>query len=51
LSAPSYTRPPEFRGFTVPEILLSGDHARIAKWRDAESKRLTELRNRASVER
>jgi tRNA (guanine37-N1)-methyltransferase len=51
LSAPSYTRPPEFRGFTVPEILLSGDHARIAKWREAESKRLTELRNRASVER
>jgi tRNA (guanine37-N1)-methyltransferase len=37
ISAPSYTRPPEFRGHAVPEILLSGDHARIAKWkRDQE---------------
>jgi tRNA (guanine37-N1)-methyltransferase len=42
LSAPSYTRPPEFRGHTVPEVLLSGDHARIAEWRKSESKRLTE---------
>lgn len=33
ISAPSYTRPPEFRGFAVPEVLLSGDHARIARWR------------------
>lgn len=33
ISAPSYTRPPEFRGFTVPDVLLSGDHARIARWR------------------
>src|SRR5881275_259699 len=31
LSAPSYTRPPEFRGHSVPEILLSGDHAKIEK--------------------
>ena len=44
ISAPSYTRPPEFRGHTVPEVLLSGDHARIAKWRDDEGKRLTEER-------
>jgi len=29
ISAPSYTRPPEFRGFEVPEVLLSGDHAKI----------------------
>lgn len=37
ISAPSYTRPPEFRGHAVPEILLSGDHAKIAKWkRDQE---------------
>lgn len=37
ISAPSYTRPPEFRGHAVPEVLLSGDHARIAKWkRDSE---------------
>jgi tRNA (guanine37-N1)-methyltransferase len=48
LSAPSYTRPPDFRGYTVPEILLSGDHARIAKWRDEESARLTRERDEAS---
>ena len=41
ISAPSYTRPPEFRGLTVPEVLLSGDHARIAKWREEEGARLT----------
>jgi len=33
LEGPSYTRPPEWRGLQVPEILLSGDHARIAAWR------------------
>ena len=33
LEYPHYTRPPEFRGWGVPEILLSGDHARIARWR------------------
>ena len=41
LSAPSYTRPPEFRGHTVPEILLSGDHKKIAEWRESEGERLT----------
>ena len=30
---PQYTRPPEFRGWTVPDVLLSGDHARIDAWR------------------
>jgi len=45
LSAPSYTRPPEFRGHSVPEVLLSGDHARIAKWREEEGVRLTKLRD------
>jgi tRNA (guanine37-N1)-methyltransferase len=44
LSAPSYTRPPEYRGFTVPEVLLSGDHKRIAEWRRSESERLTRER-------
>jgi tRNA (guanine37-N1)-methyltransferase len=44
LSAPSYTRPPVFRGFAVPEVLLSGDHARIAAWRRAEADRLTQER-------
>jgi tRNA (guanine37-N1)-methyltransferase len=33
LEYPHYTRPPEFRGHSVPETLLSGDHARIARWR------------------
>ena len=33
LEYPHYTRPPEFRGWTVPEVLLSGDHARIDAWR------------------
>ena len=44
LSAPSYTRPPIFRGFAVPDVLLSGDHARIAEWRRAEAMRLTTQR-------
>src|SRR5207344_2005773 len=30
---PHYTRPPEFRGETVPDVLISGDHGKIAKWR------------------
>ncbi len=33
LEYPQYTRPAEFRGWTVPEVLRSGDHARIARWR------------------
>jgi tRNA (guanine37-N1)-methyltransferase len=33
LEGPSYTRPPSWRGFDVPEVLLSGDHAKIAAWR------------------
>ena len=45
ISAPSYTRPPEYRGFKVPEVLLSGDHRRIAEWRAAESARLTRERS------
>ncbi len=37
LEHPHYTRPPEFRGERVPEALLSGDHARIEKWRREQS--------------
>ena len=48
LSAPSYTRPPEFRGHAVPEVLLSGDHAKIAKWREEEGMRLTKARQNDS---
>ena len=39
ISAPSYTRPPVFRGHAVPEVLLSGDHAKIAKWRQDQERR------------
>jgi tRNA (guanine37-N1)-methyltransferase len=44
ISAPSYTRPPLYRGFAVPEVLLSGDHKRIAEWRQAEGRRRTTSR-------
>lgn len=37
LEYPQYTRPPEYRGLTVPEVLLSGHHARIAEWRRQQS--------------
>jgi tRNA (guanine37-N1)-methyltransferase len=37
LEYPHYTRPAEFRGWSVPEILLSGDHGRIARWRREQS--------------
>jgi len=41
LEAPQYTRPEDFRGHKVPETLLSGDHARIAKWRASASLEIT----------
>lgn len=41
ISAPSYTRPPSYRGHTVPGVLLSGDHKRIDAWRHAEGERLS----------
>ena len=44
LSPPSYTRPPEYRGHEVPEVLRSGDHAQIEAWRAAESDRMTNER-------
>lgn len=44
ISAPSYTRPAEYRGLRVPEVLRSGDHKRIREWRRTESERLTEER-------
>lgn len=43
LEYPQYTRPREFRGMSVPEILLSGDHAKIKKWRHNESLKKTFL--------
>jgi tRNA (guanine37-N1)-methyltransferase len=44
LEYPHYTRPPDFRGWTVPEVLLSGDHARIERWRHEQALRRTFLR-------
>jgi tRNA (guanine37-N1)-methyltransferase len=41
LEFPQYTRPPEFRGHSVPEVLLSGDHQKIARWRSEQSERRT----------
>ena len=40
ISAPSYTRPPEYRGHSVPEVLRSGDHAKIERWRSEQAQRL-----------
>lgn len=44
LEYPQYTRPAEFRGMKVPDVLLSGNHAEIEKWRAAESERRTRER-------
>lgn len=44
LSPPSYTRPATYREMAVPDILLSGDHAKIEAWRQAEAERLTQER-------
>jgi tRNA (guanine37-N1)-methyltransferase len=41
LDAPYYTRPAEYRGWIIPDVLRSGNHAEIAKWRRAESLRRT----------
>jgi tRNA (guanine37-N1)-methyltransferase len=41
LEAPQYTRPAEFRGWNVPDVLLSGNHAEIAAWRKAHALRRT----------
>jgi tRNA (guanine37-N1)-methyltransferase len=44
LEYPQYTRPPVFEGEPIPEVLLSGDHAKIAAWRRAEAERITQER-------
>ena len=44
LEYPQYTRPPDFRGATVPEVLQGGDHARIARWRRWHQLQLTRAR-------
>ncbi len=44
LEEPQYTRPAEFRGWRVPEVLLSGDHGRIAEWRERQRRARTSER-------
>lgn len=51
LEGPQYTRPPEFEGRKVPAVLVSGDHASIAKWRRAEAIRRTAERRPDLIER
>lgn len=51
LGAPSYTRPAEFRGMRVPEVLLSGNHRDIAAWRRQEQERRTAERRGDKIQR
>ncbi|MNC95078.1 tRNA (guanine-N(1)-)-methyltransferase [compost metagenome] len=44
LEYPHYTRPQTFEGRSIPEILISGDHKRVAEWRRREAERLTRER-------
>ena len=44
LEYPQYTRPPVFEGEPIPEVLVSGDHAKVARWRREEAERLTRER-------
>ncbi len=44
LEYPQYTRPAEFRGMRVPDVLLTGDHGRIERWRREQSEQVTRLR-------
>ena len=44
LEYPQYTRPQAFEGQPIPEILISGDHAKVAAWRQAEAEALTRIR-------
>jgi tRNA (guanine37-N1)-methyltransferase len=48
LEYPQYTRPAEFRGWKVPDVLLSGDHAKVARWRAEQSQRATDMTRRRS---
>jgi tRNA (guanine37-N1)-methyltransferase len=51
LEYPQYTRPPVFRGWSVPEVLLSGNHAQIAKWRREQAIRRTMKRRPELLEK
>jgi tRNA (guanine37-N1)-methyltransferase len=50
LGAPQYTRPAEFRGMKVPDVLLSGNHADIAAWRRGQQEQRTATRRRDLLE-
>ncbi len=51
LEYPQYTKPRDFEGRAIPDVLLSGDHGRIARWREAESLALTRERRPDLLER
>ncbi len=46
LDAPSYTRPPEFRGMKVPEVLIGGNHKEVAKWKEKQRTMKTQQRRK-----
>ena len=46
LEHPQYTRPREFEGRTIPDVLTSGDHAKVEAWRKAERERITRARRK-----
>jgi tRNA (guanine37-N1)-methyltransferase len=50
LEYPQYTRPREYRGMSVPEVLLSGNHQEIAKWRAEQSERRTRERQQRFID-
>jgi len=50
LEYPHYTRPWEYRGWQAPEVLRSGDHARVERWRRAQALRLTSRRRPDLIE-
>ena len=51
LEYPHYTKPRDFEGSEIPDVLLSGDHGRIARWREAQSLALTRERRPDLLER
>ncbi len=51
LGSPQYTKPPDYRGMKVPDVLLSGNHAEIAKWREQQRQDRTHTRRRDLLER
>jgi len=51
LGSPQYTKPAEYRGLKVPDVLLSGNHSEIAKWREGQRTERTKLRRHDMLER